>query len=63
MDPILHSCHDYLCYRPYGPVIFAAPLMAPLAIFNAEWTYDPFALDNSELNCAGNAIMSAATET
>ena len=33
-------------YRPYGPVIFAA---APFAMFNAEWTYEPFALINAEV--------------
>ena len=37
------------CYLPYGPVIFAAPDMAPLAIFKAEWTYDPLALDKAEV--------------
>ena len=41
---------------------FAAPVTAPLAMFSAELTYDPFALVNAEVINVGKAIMSAATE-
>ena len=33
-------------HRPYGPEIFEA---APLAMFKAEWTYDPFALVKADV--------------